>query len=214
VGHLRSTIIGAFLDNLYRTCGWDVVSLNYLGDWGKQFGLIAVGYDKYGDEKEMERDPIRHLYEVYVKINRDLKEEKGEVEKKDYKADATAVEADTQKPEEAAEEADAEGEEHGVDAAARAYFKRMESGDESSLVNWRKWRQYSIEQYEQQYQTLNVHFDEYLGESMVSHARQIEEVDKLEKMGLVSESKGAKVVDLEKWKLGKAVLLKKGELIC
>lgn len=161
----------------------------------------------------MERDPIRHLYEVYVKINRDLKEEKGEAEKKDYKADAAAVDADSQKPEEAAEEADAEGEEHGVDAAARAYFKRMESGDESSLVNWRKWRQYSIEQYEQQYNTLNVHFDEYLGESMVSHTRQIEEVNKLEKMGLVSESKGAKVVDLEKWKLGKAVLLKKGKPI-
>lgn len=156
----------------------------------------------------MERDPIKHLYDVYVKINRDLKEEKGEAEKKDYKAGAT--EAEAQKPEEAAEEAEADENESGVDAAARAYFKRMESGDESSLVNWKKWRQYSIEQYEQQYKTLNVHFDEYLGESMVSHARQIEAVDQLEKIGLVSESKGAKVVDLEKWKMGKAVLLKKG----
>ena len=36
VGHLRSTIIGAFLANLYKACGWDVVSLNYLGDWGTQ----------------------------------------------------------------------------------------------------------------------------------------------------------------------------------
>ena len=40
VGHLRSTIIGAFLANLYKACGWDVVTLNYLGDWGTQVRLI------------------------------------------------------------------------------------------------------------------------------------------------------------------------------
>jgi arginyl-tRNA synthetase len=36
VGHLRSTIIGAFLENLYKACGWNVTSMNYLGDWGTQ----------------------------------------------------------------------------------------------------------------------------------------------------------------------------------
>ncbi|CAG7849781.1 Probable arginine--tRNA ligase, cytoplasmic; AltName: Full=Arginyl-tRNA synthetase; Short=ArgRS [Serendipita indica DSM 11827] len=206
VGHLRSTIIGAFLTNLYKACGHEVVSLNYLGDWGKQFGLIAVGYEKYGDEAEMERDPIKHLYNVYVKINQDLKAEKEELEKKAPKpeqADPSAAAA-TSKPDDLEKE-----EESQVDAAARAYFKRMESGDEESLVNWRKWRKYSIEQYEQQYKTLNVQFDEYLGESMVSYARQLEMVKQLEDMGLVSDSKGAKLVDLEQWKLGKAILLKK-----
>lgn len=38
-GHLRSTIIGGFLANLHEICGWDVIRMNYLGDWGKQFGF-------------------------------------------------------------------------------------------------------------------------------------------------------------------------------
>lgn len=37
-GHLRSTIIGAFIANLYEANGWSVTRMNYLGDWGKQFG--------------------------------------------------------------------------------------------------------------------------------------------------------------------------------
>ncbi|GAA5890801.1 hypothetical protein JCM8208_003054 [Rhodotorula glutinis] len=70
-GHLRSTIIGAFLANLYEANGWDVLRMNYLGDWGKQFGILAVGFERYGSEEELEKDAITHLYDVYVKINKD-----------------------------------------------------------------------------------------------------------------------------------------------
>lgn len=45
--------------------------MNYLGDWGKQYGLLAVGFEKYGNETELGLDAIKHLYEVYVKINED-----------------------------------------------------------------------------------------------------------------------------------------------
>ncbi|KAN0061642.1 arginyl-tRNA synthetase [Thecaphora frezii] len=78
-GHLRSTIIGAYLANLYRANAWDVKKVNYLGDWGKQFGLLAVGWKLFGNEEKLEKDAVNHLFEVYVKINQLASEEgKGE----------------------------------------------------------------------------------------------------------------------------------------
>ncbi|KAJ1801333.1 arginyl-tRNA synthetase [Coemansia sp. RSA 2399] len=70
VGHLRSTIIGNFVHNLHKLHGWDSIAMNYLGDWGTQYGLLAIGFDKMGSEKELADDPITHLYNVYVAINR------------------------------------------------------------------------------------------------------------------------------------------------
>ena len=75
-GHLRSTIIGAFTANLYETFGWEVVRMNYLGDWGKQFGLLAVGFKRHGSEEELKADAIKHLFDVYVRVNQDMEAEK------------------------------------------------------------------------------------------------------------------------------------------
>jgi arginyl-tRNA synthetase len=74
-GHFRSTILGAVVANLYEAMGWEVIRVNYLGDWGKQFGLLAVGFQKYGEERELEQDPIRHLYQLYVRISKEAKSE-------------------------------------------------------------------------------------------------------------------------------------------
>lgn len=69
LGHLRSTIIGNFVKNILEANGWATVSINYLGDWGKQYGVLAVGFEIYGSEQKMKEDPIRHLFDVYVRIN-------------------------------------------------------------------------------------------------------------------------------------------------
>jgi arginyl-tRNA synthetase len=101
----------------------------------------------------------------------------------------------------------------GVKAAAAAWFKRMEDGDEDSLKNWRVWRELSVKKYAEEYERLNVHFDVYTGESKVGREWQDFALEKLDQMGLISDVEGAKLVDLEKWKLGKAVLRKKGAFV-
>ncbi|XP_053314577.1 probable arginine--tRNA ligase, mitochondrial [Spea bombifrons] len=69
VGHLRSTIIGNFIANLKEAVGNEVIRINYLGDWGLQFGLLGTGFSTFGCEKELEANPLQHLFDVYVKIN-------------------------------------------------------------------------------------------------------------------------------------------------
>lgn len=172
VGHLRSTIIGNFLKLVYRANGFHVHGINYLGDWGKQYGLLAIGFARYGSEEALQTDPIRHLFDVYVKINADAKDDEK------------------------------------IDDEARAYFKKMEEGDEEALKLWRRFRELSIEKYKQIYERLNVEFEEYSGESCFEHG-MMDRVAELEQMGLLVDSQGAKVVDLDPYKLGKAIIIKK-----
>lgn len=80
-GHLRSTIIGNALANINTFIGHDVIRLNYLGDWGTQFGLLSQGYEDFGDANALESDPIKHLLDVYVKANHEAQVNSDYIEK-------------------------------------------------------------------------------------------------------------------------------------
>ncbi|XP_063954541.1 probable arginine--tRNA ligase, mitochondrial [Lytechinus pictus] len=69
-GHLRSTLIGNFFANLQERLGHNVTRINYLGDWGTQFGILGVGFQDFGNEEKLRMNPIQHLYEVYVATNK------------------------------------------------------------------------------------------------------------------------------------------------
>ncbi|KAJ2181201.1 arginyl-tRNA synthetase, partial [Coemansia sp. RSA 530] len=187
VGHLRSTIIGNFIYKLHKAHGWDAISMNYLGDWGTQYGLLALGFERFGTEEELVADPIKHLFDVYVKVSAAAKEEAEHIEAMD--ADAAAAAGPT------------------IQDQARAYFKSMEDGDESALALWQRFRTLSIEKYKQIYARLGVHFDVYSGESQVGEGMS-RAIQMLTDTGLLIEHEGAKLVDLTEHKLGKALVQK------
>lgn len=69
IGHLKTTIIGQCLCNIYKKLGFNVISDNHLGDYGTQFAKLIVAYDKWGDEYDFSENPIDKLAELYVRIN-------------------------------------------------------------------------------------------------------------------------------------------------
>jgi arginyl-tRNA synthetase len=186
-GHLRSTIIGGFLANLYEGAGWEVIRINYLGDWGKQYGLLALGFKKYGNEEALEKDPINHLYEIYVSINKDMTAEKEEMKAlKEAGKDFSHIENE------------------GLDEQARRYFKAMTENDADALAQWKRFRDLSIKRYKETYARLNIHFDDYSGESQVSEENMAKNAKRMEEMGITEESEGAVIIDFTKHVPGKA----------
>ena len=69
IGHLFSTAVGNSLARIYKFLGYDVQSLNHLGDWGTQFGKLISAYKRWGDAKTIEKDPINELLKIYVKFH-------------------------------------------------------------------------------------------------------------------------------------------------
>lgn len=73
-GHLRSTIIGNFIANLKQSLGNKVIRMNYLGDWGMQFGLLGAGFGQFGCQEKLKQNPLQHLFEVYVRVNKEAED--------------------------------------------------------------------------------------------------------------------------------------------
>ncbi|QWB95524.1 arginine--tRNA ligase [Mycoplasmatota bacterium] len=75
VGHLRSTVIGNALKNIYEKSGYKVVGVNHLGDWGTQFGKMIVAYNRLTKPLDLSKDPIKKLQALYVGFHEDAKED-------------------------------------------------------------------------------------------------------------------------------------------
>jgi arginyl-tRNA synthetase len=69
IGHIRSTVIGNAVNNIYAFLGYDTVRVNHLGDYGTQFGKMIVAYKKWGNREDVERQPIRTLLAYYTKFH-------------------------------------------------------------------------------------------------------------------------------------------------
>ena len=75
IGHLRSTVIGGALYNIYKYLGYTVTGVNHLGDYGTQFGKLIEGYKLWGQEYNIEENPIEELTKIYIRINEACKED-------------------------------------------------------------------------------------------------------------------------------------------
>ena len=171
VGHLRSTVIGDALSNLYRKMGYNTIKINHLGDWGKQFGLLMVAYKKWGSKEAVEANPINELLKLYVRINAEIEQD----------------------PE--------------LDEEGRKWFKKLEDGDPEATQLWQWFRDESLEEFNRIYKLLDVEFDSLNGEAFYND-KMDEGVQILEDKGLLKESKGASIVDLDDVNLPPAMIKK------
>ena len=194
-GHLRSTILGAFVANMYDAMGWDVVRINYLGDWGKHLGLLGVGWQKYGSGKALgeHTDLFNYIHDLYAKMEAELQpEQEARIKAREDGQDPALLEA------------------QGLFADRDATFKRMEDGEPDAIALWKQLRDISIEYYTKVYSRLNIRFDEYSGESQVSlSSSAITDVEvMLKDAGIYEEQDGAWIIDFDKHgaKLGAATV--------
>lgn len=75
MGHLRSTVIGNSISLLHEKSGFQPVKINYLGDWGTQFGKLLVAYRLWGNEKQVQEKPIQSLLMLYIRFHKEAEQD-------------------------------------------------------------------------------------------------------------------------------------------
>ncbi|MBQ2876111.1 MAG: arginine--tRNA ligase [Clostridia bacterium] len=186
IGHLGTTVIGHSLKLLHEFAGYKCVGINYLGDWGTQFGKLITAYKRWGDKATVEQGGVDELVKLYVRVNNEIKAEE----------DASVA----GKPEGSPKHSE-------LADASRAEFAKMESGDEENLALWRWFVDVSLEEYQKTYKLLGIEFDSYKGESFYTD-KMPAQVKKLRDMGLLEIDDGASVVNLDKWNMPVCLILK------
>ncbi len=172
VGHLRSTVIGRAIYNIYEKLGYHCEGVNHLGDWGTQFGKLIVAYKNWGSREAVEEFGIQELMRIYVKFHDESKENPA------------------------------------LDDEARAWFVRMQEGDEEALSLWKWFYDISIKEFERVYEMLGVKFDAYTGESFYNDKMDAV-VQELKDKKLLQESEGAMIVDLTEENLPPCLIIRK-----
>jgi arginyl-tRNA synthetase len=76
VGHLRSTIIGQSLYNIYKFLGYKVIGDSHIGDWGTQFGKLIYAYKNWGDKKIINKNPIEEMTKLYIRFHKEAEKNK------------------------------------------------------------------------------------------------------------------------------------------
>lgn len=180
IGHLGTTVIGHSLRKLHEFAGYECYGINYLGDWGTQFGKLIAAYHHWGSREMIEKGGIDKLVELYVRVNNEIK---GDPE--------NGIPANTALADE-----------------ARAEFHKLETGDEGNLALWRWFVQISLAEYEKTYKQLGITFDSYRGESFYTD-KMPAQIEILREKGLLKLDDGASIVDLSEYNMPPCLILKR-----
>lgn len=168
--HIRSTVIGHALAQIFRGLGYRVIGINHLGDWGTTHGMLIAAFKKWGAPEPIDVTALNALYVRFrdeMKTNPDLENE------------------------------------------GRAWFKKLEDGDAEARALWQKFRDVSWAEFETVYAMLGIKFDEIRGES--AYEPDMPRVmAELRDKGMVTESQGAQVVELDGEKTPMLLVTKDG----
>ena len=171
VGHIRSTVIGAALAQILAFRGHDVITVNHLGDWGTQFGMILWGYKRLRDEAAFAANPAAELGRLY-RLVRKVAEAKPE----ELSGDPVAARLAAEHPEAGRE--------------VLAETEKLHKGDPENLALWKQFEPFCHGEIDRIYARLGVRFDHRMGESAY-HAFLPGVVEDLVRRGLARETRGA-----------------------
>lgn len=170
IGHLRNTLLGSSLEKILKYLGFNVVTVNHLGDWGTQFGIVYVGAEIFGKPVNPSVDALVDLYIKAAKIKKEQEEGKVSEENKS-------------RPD--------------VTKESRDYFLRLENKDQNARDFWKWCLDVSLNYFIEQYDRLGIRFDNYTGESFYEDMVPATET-LLKDAGILENSEGALGVDLGK----------------
>lgn len=162
IGHLKNTIIGESIARICETVGYNVVRINYIGDYGTPFGKMIVALRLWGSKEDVDKRGIDALQELYVKFNQEAVNDPK------------------------------------LDDMARQEFKKIENKQENSYSLYKWIISIGVKEAERLLDMLGVKFDSWRGEAYYSE-KLPEIIAMLEQKGLVKESEGALIVDLEQF---------------
>lgn len=171
IGHLRSTVIGNALRNIYDKLGYDTIAINHLGDYGTQFGMMIAAYKRWGDMEQIRKQPIQEMLKLYVRFNQEAEQDPAYQEE------------------------------------ARHWFKKLEGGDPEAVSLWQTFKDLSLKEFNRVYEMLGIHFDSWNGESFYSDKMDAV-IAELEEKNLLVLSDGARIVELEEYRIPPALIQK------
>lgn len=172
VAHLRSTVIGNSLYQIFKFLGYHVVGVNHLGDWGTQFGKLIVAYKLWGNQERIQEQGIEELLRLYILFHQESEKE----------------------PE--------------LEDQARAWFAKMEQGDEEAITIWQWFLEISMKEFNRIYDLLGVTFDSFCGESFYNDKMEAA-IQNLKSKNLLMQDDGAWIVPFDGEDMPTAIMLKK-----